>query len=142
MDLLLDATLDTAATIIPTSVNGLSLLPAGSECSTATELLTSDRMKEVVAELLSRDPTRIVLFDSPPLLLTTESRALTAVAGQVVVVVRAEQTSHTAVLDALAAVGTEKKVGLVLNHCEMSANQFYYGYGEYGATAPADVEQK
>jgi exopolysaccharide/PEP-CTERM locus tyrosine autokinase len=142
MDLLLNPSLDSATAIIPTSINGLSILPAGSECATTTELLTSSRMEEVVAELQSRDPTRIVLFDSPPLLLTSESRALIAIAGQIVIVVRAEQTTHAAVLDALAAVGTEKKVGLVLNHCELGAHQFYYGYGEYGAPAAADVEQK
>jgi exopolysaccharide/PEP-CTERM locus tyrosine autokinase len=142
MDLLLDPSMDSAAAIIPTSVSGLSILPAGSECSTATELLTSARMEQLVAELQGRDPTRIVLFDSPPLLLTTESRALIGVAGQVVVVVRAEQTTQAAVLEALATVGSTKKVGLVLNHCEMSNNQFYYGYGEYGAPAAADVEQK
>jgi protein-tyrosine kinase len=142
MDLLLEPALDSAAVIIPTSVKGLSILPAGSECPTATELLTSARMEEVVAELLSRTPTRIVLFDSPPLLLTTESRALIALAGQIVIVVRAEQTNQAAVLDALAIVGTEKKIGLVLNHCEMSGGQQYYGYGEYGAPAAADVEQK
>jgi exopolysaccharide/PEP-CTERM locus tyrosine autokinase len=142
MDLLLDPSMDSAAAIIPTSVSGLSILPAGSECSTATELLTSARMEEVVAELLSRDPTRIVLFDSPPLLLTTESRALITVAGQVVIVVRAEQTTRAAVLEALGTVGSTKKVGLVLNHCEMGADQFYYGYGEYGAPAAVDAEQK
>ena len=142
MDLLLEPALDSAAVIIPTTVKGLSILPAGSECSTATELLTSARMEEVVAELLSRNPTRIVLFDSPPLLLTTESRALIALAGQIVIVVRAEQTNQAAVLDALAIVGAEKKVGLVLNHCEMSGSQLYYGYGEYGAPAAADVQQK
>jgi protein-tyrosine kinase len=93
-------------------------------------------MEKVIAELLSRDPTRIVLFDSPPLLLTTESRALVSVAGQVLLVVRAGETTHTAVQDALACIGEGKQVGLVLNYCEPGANPFYYGYGEYGQ--PAD----
>lgn len=139
MDLLLDESRDTASVIVPTDMRGLSLLPAGREAANATELLASSHMEKVVAELLGRDPTRIVLFDSPPLLLTTESRALTSVAGQVLVVVRAEETTHRAVLDALACVGEGKSVGLVLNHCETTGGNLYYGYGEYGQTAAADT---
>jgi protein-tyrosine kinase len=132
MDLLLDESLDTAAVVLPTSVHGLSILPAGDDSTTATEHLGSARMERIIAELLSRDPNRIVLFDSPPLLLTSESRALTSIAGQVVVVVRAEETTHKAVLDALACIGDGKPVGLILNQCESGSAEFYYGYGEYG----------
>jgi protein-tyrosine kinase len=132
MDLLLDETLDTASVVLPTTVRGLSVLPAGRESTTATEHLGSARMEQIMAELLGRDPKRIVLFDSPPLLLTSESRALTSLAGQIVVVVRAEETTHKAVLDALATIGEGKPVGLVLNQCEANSSDFYYGYGEYG----------
>jgi protein-tyrosine kinase len=142
MDLLLDEERDSASVILPTSVPGFSILPAGHHTTTATEHLASSRMESVVAELLSRDPTRIVLFDSPPLLLTTESRALTSLAGQVVVVVRAEETTHKAVLDALACISAGRSVGLVLNRCQAGADQFYYGYGEYGQPSAADAARK
>jgi protein-tyrosine kinase len=142
MDLLLHEERDSASVILPTSVPGFSILPAGHDTATATEHLASSRMESVVAELLSRDPTRIVLFDSPPLLLTTESRALTSLAGQVVVVVRAEDTTHKAVLDALACISAGRSVGLVLNRCQASADQFYYGYGEYGQPSAADAARK
>jgi exopolysaccharide/PEP-CTERM locus tyrosine autokinase len=142
MDLLLDEGRDSASVILTTSMPGFSILPAGRETTTATEHLASSRMESVVAELLSRDPARIVLFDSPPLLLTTESRALTSLAGQVVVVVRAEETTHKAVLDAIACISDGRSVGLVLNRCQASADQFYYGYGEYGLPSVADATRK
>ena len=141
MDLLVDESRSSASVILPTNVKGLSLLPAGRNSMTATELLGSRRMEQVIAELLSRDPNRIVLFDSPPLLLTTESRALAGIAGQIVVVVRAEQTTHKAAQDAIACLGEGKRVGLILNHCEMGANPFYYGYGEYGPQAEAGIDR-
>jgi exopolysaccharide/PEP-CTERM locus tyrosine autokinase len=141
MDLLLDDSRDTASVILPTSERGLFVLPAGRDSATATEFLASSRMENIVAELLSRDPNRIVLFDSPPLLLTTESRALTSIAGQIVVVVRAEETTHKAVQDALACIGDGKSVGLVLNQCQVSATQFYYGYGEYGRSSDAGSDR-
>lgn len=142
MDLLADETLDTASVVLPTTLNGLSLLPAGREASNATELLGSTRMEKIIAELLSRDPTRIVLFDSPPLLLTTESRALIAVAGQVLLVVRAGETTHSAAQDAIACIGEGKQVGLILNYCEPGANPFYYGYGEYGDAADGAADRR
>jgi exopolysaccharide/PEP-CTERM locus tyrosine autokinase len=142
MDLLVDESRGSASAILPTTVKGLSLLPAGRDLATATELLGSTRMEQLIDDLLRSDPARIVLFDSPPLLLTTESRALSGIAGQIVVVVRAEQTTHKTVQDALACIGDGKRVGLVLNHCEAGSNPFYYGYGEYGAPAQSGTDRQ
>jgi exopolysaccharide/PEP-CTERM locus tyrosine autokinase len=137
MDVLLDDSKDIGSVIIPTTVRGVSILPAGRGADTATELLNSARMETVIADLLAHDPTRFVVFDSPPLLLTTEARALTSVAGQVVVVVRAEDTTQGAVVEALKYVAEGKPVGLVLNQCRTKAAHYYaYGeYGEYGESA-------
>lgn len=141
MDLLVDESRAPASVILPTTVRGLSLMPAGRDSATATELLASQRMQSVVADLLERDPNLIVLFDSPPLLLTSESRVLISVVGQIVVVVRAEETTHQAVRDALsqvATVTTEKPVGLILNQCQTNHSHGYYGYyGDYGQSSKA-----
>jgi protein-tyrosine kinase len=141
MDLLADESRDPASVILRTTVRGLSLMPAGRDSATATELLASQRMESVVAGLLERDPNLIVLFDSPPLLLTSESRVLISVVGQIVVVVRAEETTHQAVREALnqvATVTTEKPVGLILNQCQTSRSHGYYGYyGDYGQSSNA-----
>jgi receptor protein-tyrosine kinase len=133
-DLLLDEAADVATAILATSVPGVSVLPAGRGAETATELLASSRMERLLAEMLSRDPTRIIVFDSPPVLLTTESRALAGVVGQIVMVVRAEGTTHKAAIEALKCLGEDKPVGLVLNQCR-SGPTVYYGYGEYGDSA-------
>ena len=46
-------------------------------------------MARLVDEIASRYSDRIVIFDSPPLLATTESRVLASLMGQLVVVVEA-----------------------------------------------------
>ena len=131
--------------LLPTDVNGLCMLPAG-RCSddVATELLASARMEETAARLISRNPNRIVLFDSPPLLLTNESRVLTAVVGQVVLVVRAGATPQQAVTEAIGYIGEDKPIGLILNQSKASGPGNYYGYGEYGygayGTSPRDAK--
>ena len=132
IDLLTDNTLHPSQVIMRTDVPGLSLMPAGRAMETATELLASERMADVVAQLAAPDGRRIVLFDSPPLLLSTESHALAACAGQVVLVVRAEVTSQHAVKDAISAIGADKVVSLILNQTSAPPSSGYYGYGSYG----------
>ena len=136
IDALLDPHLDLESLIRSTDVPTLSFLPAGVGSEEATELLASARMEQI-AELLGRhDPHRIVVFDSPPLLQTTESPALTRVAGQVVVVVRAESTPQPVLLDALSALEGHPSVSLVLNQSTRSATSaYYYGYG-YSSERP------
>jgi exopolysaccharide/PEP-CTERM locus tyrosine autokinase len=137
VDALKDDTLDIESLILPTDVDGLRILPAGKfEEDTATELLSSARMKQIVAQLALGRRRRITLFDTPPLLLTTESRVLSTLVGQVVFVVRAGDTPRQAVFDALDSLGEGKLIGVVFNQSTASGKQGeadYYGYGGYGS---------
>ena len=114
-DALQDATLDVESLVVPTNVPGLSVLPAGSPVDGAAELLSSNRMRELLATLLDEDADRILLLDSPPLLITSEGRALIRCAGQVVMVVRAGKTPVMAVEQAIALVDDRQAGGIVLN---------------------------
>lgn len=130
LDVLRDESIDVESVILPTDVPGLQILPAGRRSETATELLASHRMDELVAQLAARDPARIALIDSPPLLLTTESRALAQSVGQIVLVVRAGVTPQQAVLDAIEKLGEGRPISLVLNQSTSAPGGYYYGYGE------------
>jgi protein-tyrosine kinase len=145
LDLLKNPDLDVQSVILPTDVPGLSILPAGAASDTATELLASERMMSVMDQLARMDPSGIVLFDSLPILLTSESKVLAARMGQIVLVVRAGETPQHAVADALDAIGTDKKVWLVLNQAELAGPMgYYYGY-RYGYASQAqgaDAEQQ
>ena len=131
LDALGEPNTDIESFVLPTDVGGLSILPAGKTHDGATELLASARMAAVVTRLIARDPRRIVLFDSPPLLVSSESRALSSIAGQVVLVVRSGATPQQAVLDALEQIA-DRPVSLVLNQGRVSLAGGYYGYGSYG----------
>lgn len=144
-DVLLDATLPLESVIVPTDMEGLSILPVGRRSESATEVLASARMRQVMASLEQSHPQALIVVDSPPILLTSEARVLASLFGQVLLVVRAGSTPQQAVLEALEIVGNGPRVGLVLNqavHEGPSGN--YYGYGSYygsgpggGTTAPA-----
>ncbi|MBY0341729.1 MAG: chromosome partitioning ATPase, partial [Rhodocyclaceae bacterium] len=97
-----------------------------------TELLASEAMSRMLEELASRYSDRIIIFDSPPLLVTTESRALASHMGQVVLVVRAERTTHAEVRHALAMIEQAPVKMLMLNQAaDPNAKGYGYGYG-YG----------
>ena len=82
------------------------------------------------------DPRRIVLFDTPPLLVTSEARVLAAHMGQVIMVIAADDTPQATVAEALATVENCPVVFNVLNRAAPSDGSGYYGsYGAYGAAA-------
>jgi protein-tyrosine kinase len=130
LDVLRDPTLDIETVIRPTDMPTLFFLSAGVSSADATELLASERMERLALELGQRAGQWIVLFDTSPLAQTSESPALAAVAGQVVVVVRAESTPQPVVLEALEALEGHPAVALILNQSLRSATSgYYYGYG-------------
>ena len=129
LDLIKDPALPLASLILSTDVPGLSFLPAGRQDANATELLASSRMQSVMSQLGSTDPARLVLFDSAPLLVTTESQALAHSAGQLLAVVRADQTPQHVLLDALDTLDEGKPVSLVLNQTLRPNSGYYYQYG-------------
>jgi receptor protein-tyrosine kinase len=139
MDALLDPGLDLSEVLLRTNVEKLSLLPAGSADARSTELLASDAMARFVHELNGRYRDRILVFDAPPLLATTEARVLAKHMGQIVVVVEADRTTHGALHDALETIRSCPVVATLLNKATRSdlgtyASAYYgYGYG-YGAT--------
>lgn len=137
LDLLADPALDPDSLVLPTDVRGLSILSAGPVREGATELLSSRRMQEVARHFLRTRPRCVVLFDSPPLVVSSESRALAVSMGQVVLVVRAGYTPHQALLDAIDHLPEDKSVSMVLNQGRHSVMSGYYGYtyGSYGEDA-------
>lgn len=132
MDLVLDERRDVAEFVYPTNVDKLAFLPAGRRHQHATELLASDAMRRRLEQLTARYPDRIIIFDSPPLLVTTEARVLASHMGQIVMVVEAERTPRGAVKDALATIESSEVVGLVLNKSRGNDSGGYFNYYGYG----------
>lgn len=133
LDVLTDSALDLSDVLLRTNVERLSLLPAGTAHARATELLASDAMNTLVDELATRYPDRILIFDAPPLLPSTESRVLATHMGQVMLVVEAERTPQASVTQALATIESCPVVLTVLNKVPHSRLGAYYGYyGQYG----------
>ncbi len=131
---------DLSQLLLHTDIPKLTILPAGERHKRSTELLSSLKMRDLLDEMASRYSDRIVLFDSPPLLESTEAFVLASQMGQVVLVVEAESTSQMMVKESLTHFPNTDNVSIILNKCKDNifsslmtgkySGYGYYGYGE------------
>jgi protein-tyrosine kinase len=128
MDVLLSERRALEDVILKTNIASLSILPAGRSNKHATELLASQTMSLLLDEIAGRYPDRIVIFDSPPLLLTTEANVLAAQMGQVVLVVESETTTQRALKEALRRLDNCAHINLICNKTRAFPGDDYYGY--------------
>jgi receptor protein-tyrosine kinase len=138
IDLLLDDSRSIEEMLVRTDLNDIQVLPAGRRHPQATELLASDRMVEIVEELATRYPDRIILLDSPPLLITSEANALASQVGQIALVIEAGKTDHHSLQQALELLDSNKAINAILNKSWHSTRIAYrgsgYGYYSYEGT--------
>jgi len=136
IDLLEEKGIEPADVICTTNVQNLRIMPAGKISERSTELLASQSMHELMLEMSNRYPDRVIVFDSPPLLLTSESSVLASFMGQIVFVVSTDVTPSEAITEALEKIGGDKVIGMVLNKVHSRRSKLFglgsrYGYG-YG----------
>lgn len=134
LDALSGAVANVEDCIIDTDVPQLSVLPAGAKSISDTELLASDRARAILDGLAQANPRRIVIFDSPPALAASPASVLALHVGQVLVVVRADQTSEGDLRDTVSALDGCEHIQLVLNSVSFQPGGRRFGsyYGEAG----------
>lgn len=129
---LLEGKAEMSDVLMKTNIDKLTILPSGTPHARATELLASDAMRLLLEDISRRYADRIVIFDSPPLILTTEARVLATQMGQVVMVVQADRTLQADVQQALATIDACPVKMMLLNKVRPEGKGSYgYGYG-YG----------
>ncbi len=131
-DRLLDPTMNLRGLLRRTDVPKLTLLPAGCRHKRSTELLASKAMKDLLDELANRYADRVIVFDSPPLLATSEASVLAEHMGQICVVVESGRTPQYLVQEAIGLLQHKERVSLVLNKAKrdllLGQGSYYYGY--------------
>ena len=112
--------------IRPTQVEGLSILTSGSLPPNPTELLGSERMKKILAELAAAFD--FVILDSPPVLPVSDSVLLSTIVDGVVVVVNSASTAKQQIRVACARLkyARSKIFGVVLNKVNLQSPEYKY----------------
>lgn len=134
MDALADSACDVESLVIETDIDGLSILPAGGQTNLDTEYIAATRTAEIIDQLSRNDPTRIIIFDSPPALAASPASVLALHVGQMLMVVHADVTTENALRDALSLLSGCEHVQLLLNRAKFSPSGRKFGnYYRYGA---------
>ena len=110
----------------------LSVLPAGRANADPMSALTSDRMRELVVQAAATFDW--VIIDTPPVALLPDANLLAAMADGALFVVRSGLTPHISIQRAIAALGRDHILGIVLNRVHkkfLTAGYGYYGYYYY-----------
>jgi protein-tyrosine kinase len=126
-DLLSDPTLELHDVALATNIPRFSVLPPGCAHHQAHELYASERMKRVFLDWVRQGEHRVVVMDSPACLVSSEAQALSALAGQIVMVVRAEDTPSALVHQAFETVKDSSFVYAILNQCTEQPTAQRYG---------------
>ena len=117
--------LDLADLLVRTEFEKLTLLQAGKVAANSTELLHSDKMRNLIKELKSRYSDRYIIIDSPPLLSTSEPDVLAEQVDGIVLVVRAGMTPREIVEDILSQLNPDKILGVVMNDVRAGISKYY-----------------
>ncbi len=104
----------------------LGILQAGRPTSDPIAALTSERMRRLIDE--ARKNFDWVILDTPPVALLTDASLVSSMTDGAVIVVRAGHTPYELVERAVAAIGRDRTLGVVLNQAEPHSKEYYAKY--------------
>lgn len=130
--------MDLSLLIKKSGMESLSVIPAGVPPVNPSELLASEKMTNMVDEIVGRYPDRIVIFDSPPGQEASETTVLAQHVDKVIIVVRWGVSGKEQVKKFIESIGRENVLGVVFNAFEMNIldkkrqGEGYYKYYSEG----------
>ena len=114
--------------LIRTTIDKLTILPGGRPPDNPSELLSSERMSELLAEATERYPDRLIILDSPPPTLTAETSVLARWVDGVVIVIKHGETPREGVSEVIDKMGRTKIIGAIMNNFEVYSSRYYGKY--------------
>ena len=91
------------------------VMPAGRAISNSSEMLSSPKMHKLVEEVKNRYPSRIVIFDLPPVLESSDTLAFIPNADATLVVIEEGKTQEAELKQAFELLQNNEIIGTVLN---------------------------
>lgn len=127
----LSSTIEPSEIIKTTAIPNLSLITSGPLPANPIELLTSERMDNLVAYL--KRNFDFALFDTPPVLAVSDALAMGPMADAIVLIVRGGQTPIQALKQAKQKLDAHKLkcLGIILNGVDLFEQDGYYAKQYY-----------
>ena len=109
-----------------TTIDNLTLLPAGRMTKNPYELLSSKKMRDLVEEVGKRYENRYVILDSTPAQVAAETGVLSKFVDGVVLVIGYGKSSRELIQNSVEKIGKQKFLGVVFNYSEGNYTKDYY----------------
>lgn len=110
--------------LIQTNIDRLVVLPNVRTVTHSSELISSPRMHEIAAKLAS-DPSRIVVYDMPPLLAADDMLAFEPIVDAILLVVAEGTTRRTDTMKAFELLESSNVIGTILNRSDERTAAYY-----------------
>lgn len=104
----------------------LVILPTRSRVSSSSELINSPRMLDLVEDLKTRYPSRIILFDLPPILQVDDALAFAPFVDAALLVIEDGATRREELERAIELLSRTRLLGTVLNKTQNNTMAEYY----------------
>lgn len=117
------------AALLNIDSGNLSLLASGRKVKNPVDLLSSQRMKEMLGEMKHRYSDRYIIIDTPPVLPFAETISIASMADGAIFVVKEGAASVQNINDALDTLKDNNVFGIVYN--SVSADNLYGHYNYY-----------
>ena len=132
----LSSNIDVTEVVRPTDISNLQLITSGPLPANPIELLTSERMDNLVAYL--KRNFDFVLFDTPPILAVSDALAMGPMADAIILVARGGQTPIPAFKQAKQKLDAHKLkcLGVILNGVDLLEQDGYYARQYYHYSKP------
>lgn len=112
--------------LVDAGIERLVLLPGNRPLSNSSEMISSPKMAELVTELKANDPSRLLIFDLPPLLSTDDMLAFSPFVDAALLVVKEGKTTREAIGHTVELMKGTHLLGSVLNHSNEVSGSGYY----------------
>jgi exopolysaccharide/PEP-CTERM locus tyrosine autokinase len=128
--------------LIDTGIGKLKFLPAGGRVANPAEIISTQKMRELINEIKLRYKDRFVIIDTAPILPFSESRIISKLVDDVVIVVREKHSSLENLKDCLDAIKGASIAGLVYNDAKITKTVNDYGYYSYKYYRKKNIKSK
>jgi len=130
---ILEERINIVEALLETEIQGLTILPGGTNPGGPAELIGSNRMRNLLQEIRQVNGGSYVIIDSTPLVSTSEAHSLSQMVDGVIAVIMADETRRDIVKRELAAIPQNKMLGVVLNCAEFESSDYYHKYHKHYA---------
>ena len=114
-----------------TEVEKLTIIPSGSTPNNPSELLSSNKMFDLIQEIKERYTDRYVIFDSTPIYQTSDPTTLAKHIDGIILVVKSGETNREIIAKMVEYLGKDKIMGIVFNMTQEPIRSYYYNYNYY-----------